>query len=269
MSNHGMNDRGVLDVLRAGPIRVLTLNRPHRRNALDAALIDALDHALTEAEADPDTSAIVLRGAGKSFCAGADLNYLLELDGRGENPTAFLRTVSALATRLETSPLPIVAALHGHAVAGGIELALACDIVVAAENTLIGDGHIRNNLLPAAGASVRMPHLLGLATTRRLALTGELMRADRLAGTGWPHEIVAEDEAVAAATQIARTLARLHGPAQTGYKRLLTRTSTMPVQDALALELDAFDEHWAAHDVAAALRNFVGRQTLSRTEQPA
>ncbi|MFE3825361.1 enoyl-CoA hydratase/isomerase family protein [Streptomyces sp. NPDC059092] len=259
----------VLGVEHAGPVTVLTLNRPQRRNALDPALIDALDRALTDAEADPGAHAIVLRGAGGSFCAGADLRHLIELDDRGTKPTAFLRTVSALATRLETSPLPVVAALHGHAVAGGIELALACDIVVAAESTLIGDGHIRHNLMPAAGAAVRMPHLLGGATARRLAMTGELMRADRLAGTGWPHEIVAEDAVDAAAGRIARTLAAAHGPAQSGYKRLLSRTPSMPVQDALALELEAFAEHWAAHDVATALREFVNRPTPSRTEPSA
>ena len=266
-----MSQPGVLETGQSGPVRVLTLNRPHRRNALDAALVAALGLALAEAEADPGTHAVVLLGAGKSFCAGADLHYLLELSDRGETPTAFLRRVSALATRLEASPLPVVAGLHGHAVAGGIELALACDVVVAAAGTLIGDGHVRNSLLPAAGAAVRMPHLLGLATARRLALTGELMRADRLAGvgTGWPHEVVTDDEVPAAALRIAKTLARAHGPAQSRYKRLLARTPTMPAPAALSLELEAFDEHWAAHDVAAALREFVNRPASTRTEQSA
>lgn len=259
----------VLDVEQHARVRLLTLNRPERRNALDAALTDALTAALTDAEADPDTHAIVLRGAGASFCAGADLRHLLTLAGRGQSPMAFLRTVSALATRLETSPLPIVAQLHGHAVAGGIELALACDVVVAAAGTLIGDGHVRNSLLPAAGGAVRMPHLLGLATARRLALTGELMRADRLAGTGWPHEVVAAGEVADTALRIADTLARAHGPAQIGYKRLLARTPTMPAPAALALELETFDTHWAAHDVTAALREFLNRRNDSRTEQSA
>ncbi|WP_019925370.1 enoyl-CoA hydratase/isomerase family protein [Nocardia sp. BMG111209] len=264
-----MNGSEVLHIDRQGPVRVLTLNRPERRNALDATVIEALDRALTEAENDPGTRAVVLLGAGPSFCAGADLRYLLALHDRGEPPIAFLRTVSELATRLETSPLPVVAGLHGHAVAGGIELALACDLVVAAAGTLIGDGHIRNNLLPAAGAAVRMPQLLGHATARRLALTGELLRADRLAGTGWPHEVVAESEVAATARRLAETLAAVHGPAQTGYKRLLARTPTLPAEDALALELAAFEAHWAAHDVATALREFVARPADSRSEQPA
>ena len=264
-----MSPRGVLVARQSGPVRVLTLNRPERRNALDPELVTALERGLADAEADPGTHAVVLLGAGKSFCAGADLHYFLELSERGQTPTAFLRTVSALATRLETSPLPIVAGLHGHAVAGGIELALACDLVVAAASTKIGDGHIRNGLLPAAGAAVRMPRLLGPGTARRLALTGELMRADRLAGTGWPHEIVAEGEVPAAALELAGALARAHGPAQSGYKRLLTQTTNVPAPAALALELDAFDAHWAAHDVAAALREFVTRPASSRTEQPA
>jgi len=260
---------GVIGAHQSGPVRVLTLNRPHRRNALDPALVTALDHQLTDAEADPGTQAIVLLGAGRSFCAGADLRYLLELSDRGETPTAFLRTVSALATRLETSPLPVVAGLHGHAVAGGMELALACDIVVASAGTLIGDGHVRNGLLPAAGAAVRMPQLLGLAMARRLALTGELMHAEKLAGTGWPHEVTADGGVAAAALRIAGALARAHGLAQSGYKELLAKTTAMPAPAALALELETFDAHWAAQDVAAELRAFVDRAATTRTEQQA
>ncbi|MBL7488500.1 enoyl-CoA hydratase/isomerase family protein [Frankia sp. AgB1.9] len=264
-----MNDTEILRVERSGPVRVLTMNRPHRRNALDAALVDALDQALDKAEGDPETHAVVLLGAGRSFCAGADLRYFLALGERGETPLAFLRTVSALATRLEISPLPVVAGLHGHAVAGGIELALACDVVVAAAGTLIGDGHVLNNLMPAGGAAVRMPRLLGQATARRLALTGELMPAERLAATGWPHEVVAPDEVGPAALRIAETLAQTHGPAQSSYKRLLAQTPAMETPAALALELDVFDAHWAAYDVAAALRDFVNRPATPRTEQPA
>jgi enoyl-CoA hydratase/carnithine racemase len=126
------------------------LNRPQQRNALDAKLIDALTTALTDAEHDASTRVVLIAGAGPSFCAGADLRHLLSLHEAGHTPVPFLRTVSALTRRLETSPLPIVAVLHGHAVAGGLEIALACDVVVAEAGTLIGDGHIRNHLLPGA-----------------------------------------------------------------------------------------------------------------------
>ncbi|WP_238556646.1 enoyl-CoA hydratase/isomerase family protein [Gordonia terrae] len=264
----GTGDTPTVLVAADGPIRILTLNRPRRRNALNAELIADLDRALSDAEADPDAGAIVLTGAGPSFCAGADLKYFLELDERGESPIEFLRDVSALCTRLETSRLPVIAAIHGHAVAGGMELALACDVVIAADTALIGDGHVRNNLLPAGGASVRLPRKLGASMARWLALTGELVAAQQLMPTGWLHSVVPEDTLVDAATAAARILTDQHGPAQARYKRLLFDLDTVDPHTGLALELDTFDAHWRAHDVPTALKKFLTRPTTSAPAVP-
>ncbi|WP_433715043.1 enoyl-CoA hydratase/isomerase family protein [Nocardia sp. CA-084685] len=248
-------------VTRTGPIRTLTLNRPHRRNALDPELIDALAAAVTEAEHDPHTRCLVLAGAGKSFCAGADLRYFLSLADTPGGPTRFLRRVSAVVTRLETSRLPVVAALHGHAVAGGLELALACDVVVAADTTLIGDGHIRNNLLPAAGSSVRLPRKIGDSTARWLALTGQLVPAQRLATTGWLHAVVPAEEVHACAQAAAVELAEAGGPAQTAFKALLHTLTTMDENQGLARELADFEQHWNTNDVPASLTAFLQRRS--------
>ncbi|MEH6822028.1 MAG: enoyl-CoA hydratase/isomerase family protein [Dietzia psychralcaliphila] len=260
-----MNTENTATVLVAadGPVRILTLNRPRRRNALNAELIADLDRALSAAEADPDAAAIVLTGAGPSFCAGADLKYFLELDEHGQSPIEFLRDVSAVCTRLETSRLPVVAAVHGHAVAGGVELALACDVVIAADTALLGDGHVRNNLLPAGGASVRLPRKVGASMARWLALTGELVAAPQLVPTGWLHSVVPDDTLLDAATAAAHTLAAQHGPAQARYKRLLFDLDTVDPHTGLAQELDTFDAHWRAHDVPTALRKFLTRPTTS------
>ncbi|MGV9947026.1 enoyl-CoA hydratase/isomerase family protein [Rhodococcus aetherivorans] len=262
------NDSSPLLVTQSGRTRVLTLHRPHRRNALDSTLVDALDDALTAAEQDPDTHAIVLAGAGRSFCAGADLQYFLNLHAAGSTPLSFLRSVSAFATRLETSPLPVVAAVHGHAVAGGLELALACDAVVATPTALIGDGHVRNNLLPAGGASVRLPRKVGDSTARWLALTGELVTAASLVHTGWLHTLVAEDDLLSEAVAIADTLAAHAGPAQSAYKRLLAELNDLNATNGLAHELDAFDTHWRTSDVPASLNAFLRRETPRATAQP-
>ncbi|WP_319944690.1 enoyl-CoA hydratase/isomerase family protein [Nocardia macrotermitis] len=242
-------------------MRTLVLNRPHRRNALNRDLIAALDRALTEAEADLDTRCLVLAGAGKSFCAGADLEYFLSLDADGSNPLEFLRTVSAVVKRLETSALPVVAALHGHAVAGGLELALACDVVVAAESTLIGDGHIRNNLVPGAGSSVRLPRKVGDSMARWLALTGTLLPAAELIGTGWLHAVVPDEQLTDAAQTAANQLAGNSGPAQSAFKSLLFELTSLDANHGLAHELDAFRDHWKSTDVPAALKAFLGRRT--------
>lgn len=242
-------------------VRTLTMNRPHRRNALDSDLVDALDAELTAAERDTDTRCVILAGSGRSFCAGADLRYFLELQSEVGTPIAFLRRVSALVTRLETSPLPIVAALHGHAVAGGLELALGCDAVVAADTTLIGDGHILNNLLPAGGSSVRLTRKVGDAMARWLSLTGELVTPDRLAATGWIHSVVAADDLEMTAMSVAAKLAEQSGPAQSEFKSLLFDLMDMNATEGLAAELDAFDSHWASNDVTTSLSAFLERKT--------
>ncbi|MFC9833269.1 enoyl-CoA hydratase/isomerase family protein [Rhodococcus sp. NPDC127530] len=255
-----------LDVTHIGATRILTLNRPDRRNALNDTLVAALDTALSDAEDDRDTRAVLLTGAGKSFCAGADLQYFLQLHAAGRTPLEFLRDVSALATRLETSPLPVVAAIHGHAVAGGLELALACDVVISTPTARIGDGHVRNNLLPAGGASVRLPRKVGDSMARWMALTGELVTAADLKHTGWLHAIVVEHELLNAALTAADTLAAHAGAAQSAYKQLLAESNELDEKQSLARELDTFDVHWKASDVPTALNDFLqGRTTTTNS----
>ncbi|MBT2266073.1 enoyl-CoA hydratase/isomerase family protein [Rhodococcus erythropolis] len=241
----------------AGPVRTLTLNRPDRRNALDPALIEALDAAIADAEAQAGVGCLVLAGAGKSFCAGADLQYFLTLADAPSGPTEFLRRVSAVVTRLERSRLPVVAAVHGHAVAGGLELALACDVVVASDDALIGDGHIRKNLLPAAGSSVRLPRKVGDSMARWLALTGTLLPAEELRFTGWLHAVVPPAELTDTASALAAELAAAAGPAQSAFKSLLHSLTGMHEEDGLATELVDFERHWNSADVPAVLTAFL------------
>ncbi|MER5671916.1 enoyl-CoA hydratase/isomerase family protein [Pseudonocardia alni] len=257
-----------LRVIQHGAVRELVLNRARQRNALNAELVDALTAAITTAEQDPDTAALLIVGDGPSFCAGADLAHLLALAEAGESPVPFLRTVSDLTRRLELSPLPVVAALHGHAVAGGLEIALACDVVVAEIGTLIGDGHIRNGLVPGAGAAVRMRRKLGDSLGRWLALSGELLPAEQLASTGWLHTVVEPAHGAGKALHVATTLAAAAGPAQAAFKAMLAELDDQPhVEAGLALELKAFAKHWASHDVPARLRRFLTRRTPTRPER--
>ncbi|OZC74136.1 enoyl-CoA hydratase/isomerase family protein [Rhodococcus sp. 06-462-5] len=258
-----MTDAPVVLVTQNGPVRTLTMNRPHRRNALDNTLVDALEIALTGAENDEETRCVLLAGSGRSFCAGADLQYFLALQDELGSPISFLRRVSAMITRFETSPLPIVAAVHGHAVAGGLELALGCDVVVAAEDALIGDGHIRNNLVPAGGSSVRLPRKVGDAMARWLSLTGELVTPDRLAQAGWIHTIANPTDLATAALTVAEQLAVVSGPAQSRLKTLLFELTTMNATDGLEAELTAFDGHWESNDVPSSLRAFLNDKATS------
>jgi enoyl-CoA hydratase len=252
----------VLRIEQHGAVRELVLNRPRQRNALDAALVDALAAALAEAEHDPATRAVLVTGAGQSFWAGADLQHLLTLSDAGESPVPFLRTVSDLTRRIECSPLPVVAVLHGHAVAGGLEIALACDAVVAETGTLIGDGHIRNHLVPGGGSAVRMRRKLGDSFGRWLGLTGALLPAERFLTAGWLHAVVDPGQGGDEGLRVAEVLAGAANPAQAAIKRMFALLDDEPsVVAGPSLELEEFDRHWAGHDVPDEIRRFFARRS--------
>ncbi|WP_406034921.1 enoyl-CoA hydratase/isomerase family protein [Nocardioides sp. NBC_00163] len=256
----------VLLTTRTGDVETWTLNRPESRNALDPALVSALTEQVSRAE-DDGVRVVILTGAGAGFCAGADLAYLLECAQSGESPRPHLREICDLTLAMEASPIVFIAALHGFAVAGGLEIALACDLVIAAAGTRIGDGHVKNNLIAGGGASVRMPPKLGAGTAAWLALTGELMPADDLARrTGWLHEVVAPDVLLESAHTMATILTSRPAGAQHRYKRLIVNDPTTTAA-ALTRELDMFEEHWNGSDVATDLIRFLGRSTPRSTSK--
>jgi enoyl-CoA hydratase len=247
-------------VHQTGPARWLRLNRPHRHNALDPALIAALETALSDAMADNRTRVVVIAAAGKSFCAGADLRHLLDLTSRGEDPLAFLARISGCFTQIERAPKPVVAALHGHVVAGGLELALACDVVVAQAGTLIGDGHVRNALLPGGGASVRLPRKVGEPLARWLVLTGELLPAEAFLPGGFIRAVASPEDFDDLVTEVVDSLDGAGEGTHARAKYLLHRWHETTAQDALDRELDVFAEHWRTADIAGALTRFVDKK---------
>lgn len=242
----------------------LWLNRPARRNALDDRLVTAFDAAITGATADPAAKVIIIAGRGRSFCAGADLTHLLAIADREDGPADFIASVSACLLRLERCPLPTIAALHGHAVAGGLEIALACDVVVAERGTLIGDGHMRNRLIPGGGSSVRLPRRVGHGLARWLLLTGELLPAEEFLPSGWPRAVVAADHLYTEAASLAARLSAASGSAQLRLKALLNDIEGRAPSAALRAESRAFAEHWAADDVPSALRDFLASRGKPR-----
>lgn len=241
---------------RHGATAWLVLNRPEKRNALDPALVDGLAAAFEAADTDDDVRAIVIAGTGKSFCAGADLGYLHDCARSGRDPLTFLSRVSDTFTDIERSRKPVIAAVHGHVVAGGLELALACDIIVGRFGTLIGDGHVSNGLMPAGGSSVRLPRRMPGPLARWLLLSGELVPVERLVASGLVHAVLSADTFVDAVDGLAQRLAAVPAPAQQRLKLLLHSTQDLDQDSALGAELKAFGTHWATTDLTPALRRF-------------
>jgi enoyl-CoA hydratase len=188
----------------ADGVLTLTLNRPHKLNSLDQAMVDALHAALDLYAADPQVRALVLTGAGaKAFAAGADVAQLRERRAAD----ALLAINAGLFEKLARFPVPTIAAVRGFALGGGCELAVACDLRVAGESARFGQPETGLGILAAAGATWRLPALIGLGRARELLLTGRLVEAEEALRIGLVNRVVADAEVVAAAQEMALQVA--------------------------------------------------------------
>lgn len=158
-----------------GAVRVLTMNRPEVRNALSTELFEALYAALEQADADDAVRAVVLTGADPAFCAGVDLKQAQSLGmdyfGRFDKMNCMNRIV-ALGK-------PVIGAINGATFTGGLEIALACDFLIASERAVFADTHARVGILPGGGMTARLPRLVGSGMARRPSMTGEVVDAER------------------------------------------------------------------------------------------
>jgi enoyl-CoA hydratase len=201
---------------------VITLNRPEQRNAVNAAVAQGIASALDELDADADLSIGVITGAGKGFCSGMDLKAFVA----GESPSAGDRGFAGITRRASVKPL--IAAIEGFAVAGGLEVALSCDLIVAASGARLGVPEVKRGLVAAGGALLRLPRTLPRNVAMELALTGELFAAERAYEMGLVNRLSepgrALEEALALAEQIAQ-----NGPlALVASKRILNESVDWP-----------------------------------------
>ncbi|HEX4186784.1 MAG TPA: crotonase/enoyl-CoA hydratase family protein [Solirubrobacteraceae bacterium] len=190
---------------RLGNVLLITLNRPEVRNAVNAALAAGVAGALDELDDDPSLAVGVLTGAGGFFCAGMDLGAFV----KGESPWFGDRGFAGIAQRASRKPL--IAAIEGFAVAGGMEIALACDLIVAAQGAKIGIPEVTRSLVAAGGALLRLPRRMPYHVVMELALTGDPLPAERFHELGLINRITEPGGTVAAALELGGRLAR-NGP---------------------------------------------------------
>lgn len=212
-----------------GHVALVTLNRPEVRNAINGALTRALDAAVTETENDPDVRAVVLTGAGRDFCAGADLKAV----SAGEDSNA-LRTDRGGFAGFEHVPRtkPWVAAVNGRALAGGCELMLACDVVVASHDSAFGVPEVKRGLAAGAGGVTRLPRALPPNIALELILTGEPLDAARAQLFGLVNRLVAADRVVDEALTLARQIAA-NAPFAVRESLRVARFAIQPAQEQL------------------------------------
>ena len=188
------NEFSTLQLQRRGAAAWITLNRPDAMNALSGAMCDELSPLLARLGRDPEVRVLVLTGAGRAFCAGADLKGVLgdsaDAPGADDPLNAFLDRVSDTIDRLRALPKPTIAALNGLTMAGGLELAMACDLMIAAESARIGDAHANFGVFPGAGGTAVLPRRIGPTAAKYLLFTGDTQSAAELLPLGLVNPVV-------------------------------------------------------------------------------
>lgn len=213
-------------------IATLTLNRPARRNTLSVRLRADLRTAVAELEADPAIRVLVLTGAGDVFCAGLDL---AEWGAPGVAPAAGAYELDAVESLLAFTG-PVIGAINGPAVTGGLELALACDLLIASTGASFCDSHALVGLLPGWGGSVRLARRIGLARAKELAFTGRFLSATEAERWGLVNHVVPPQELQPRARALALQMLAAVPATLPAYKRLLDEEDARTFPEALALE---------------------------------
>lgn len=221
---------------RRGPIAIVTLNRPEAMNALSVALRLQLSQAMVAVDADPSVHVVILTGAGeRAFTAGLDLKEL------GSEPNA-LRGANATnpaenpAMAIETCRQPVIGAINGVAITGGLELALACDILIASSNARFADTHSRVGLMPGWGLSQKLPRMIGLSRAKELSFSGNFIDAATAERWGLVNRVVTPEELMPAAIRLAEDIASGDAEFIANYKRLVVDGYGMTFADGMALE---------------------------------
>ena len=236
----------------------LTLNRPAARNALSAALIEALDSALEQAAADRDVRVVVIGGNGPAFCAGHDLRELRANPDRAAYEALFARC-AALMTRIVRLPKPVIARVHGVATAAGCQLVASCDLAVAAETARFATPGVDIGLF-CSTPMVALTRAVGRKAAMEMLLTGELIAAARAREIGLVNRVVPEAELDEAVRALAGQIAAKSPLALAIGKRLFHDQAELPLDDAYRLAAEAMTRNMLARDAAEGIDAFLGKR---------
>ena len=243
---------------------IVTLNRPEAMNAFSRGLRSDFADALTECKEDADVRVLVLTGAGKAFSAGFDLKEL----GAADAGDASAEADNVLARSMEAFKGPIIGAINGHAVTGGFEMALACDVLIASENAHFADTHARVGILPGWGLSQKLPRLIGLSRAKEISFTGAPIDAQLAYEWGLVNHVVPADELLPKAVEMARNMCACVPSVLAQYKPLIDEGFSMPLHEALPWEEanSIASAKQVAAEMIAARRSFVMEKGRSERE---
>lgn len=236
---------------------LVRINRPEARNALSMPLRRRLATVFTDLEDDASVRAVVLTGVDRSFAAGADINSMIGVS----SVEMYQRHTERLWAAVGRFSRPVIAAVNGHALGGGLELAMNTDIIIAGESVKLGQPEVRLGILPGAGGTQRLLRAVGKFQAMRLCLTGDAIPAREAFEIGLVSQVVADDEVEASAIAMATQIARLPGIAVEQIKEVIQLGADASLETALALERKALHILFSTQDKEEGLRAFAEKRT--------
>jgi len=250
-----------------GRVAIVTLDHPPV-NALSQKLLEELEEQYDRLDRDDETRAIVLRGEGeKAFVAGADITEFPAMREQIEEAaeTGSARGIQKLAARMDAGRTPVIAAIHGYCLGGGLELAMACDIRIAAEDAQLGQPEIKLGLIPGGGGTQRLPRLVGHGRALYLNLSGDPISGAQAYEWGLVEKVVPRGQLLETALGVARTLAGRSPHSMAVIKRLASETRDLPLAEGLRREAQGFLECISSEDGAEGVMAFLEKREPSFT----
>ena len=246
-------------IVEHGSVTLLKVSRPEQRNAINFATMDELEEVLTLLEKDESLRVLVLTGGGETFVSGGDLKDFQVLV-TAEDGRRMAERMGAILTRISCLPVPVIAALNGPAVGGGTEVALACDLRVAATNAYFSFRQVTMGIMTAWGGAPRLLALLGFSRSLYYLLTAERIPPEQALQMGLVQCVTPEGQAVAGALEMARQIVSQPPLAVRAIKRTLRHMMGVPFEAAAAVEVQEFGEVWASEDHLEAVNAFFAKR---------
>ena len=241
-----------------GSVGWLTLNRPDKLNSLTREMVEGMTVQLKAWRDDPAIRVVVVTGTGRAFCAGADLKQGAAPPAPGEPDS--LDIIVAFFDTLRGFPKPVIAAVNGLALAGGLEVVLACDIVLAADSARLGDAHSNYGVFPGGGGAAILPRKVPDNVARYLLFTGDSLSAVEMKGYGLVNEVVAEAELCDRAQALGEKLAGKSPLVLARMKRVASQATDKTTADALRHEVLELRDHKRSYDIQEGLRAFAEKR---------
>lgn len=238
-----------------GPVRIITLHRPERLNAINAQLITELNAAFVAAHAEPTVRAIVLTGAGRAFCAGDDLHEYAEQASSREATQAYVEQLQQVTRHIMLGRVPVVAAVRGWAVGGGFEWVLDCDLVVVGESAKGFFPEMGLGLFVTGGVTALLPRIVGLSRARQLIMLGERIDSSVMLDWGIAQWRVPDDAVLDEAIGVAERLSSLSGRAVSDLRKVVATVSVETLDAALTVETEATVAAFGDPDTARRIRD--------------